>query len=165
MSDYGDYDDMNFDEFGDEPEEDEEHHTDEEDDEEDDEDEEDEEDEDDLIGDEIIDEELEPEEKVRRVVDWGNTFPFLSEYEVCRLLECRTKQIQQGASLCVEPIPNEKPYKTAIRELFNFRCPLMVRRIDIASKKVLYEIDPNSVNPITGKNWFDPTNFRFDLNV
>ena len=166
MSDAGDYEDF-YDDSGSEYSDDGGHVTDE--DEEDlekDEEENEEEDEDDdegiMVDDDImITQEDEP--NIDPEVNEWNTYQFLTDWEVTRLLTNRSQQIQTSAEIYVEPIDDEMPYQTAIRELFERKIPLKIQRIDVSTGKVLYEIDPNEINPRTGKRWFLEEEFRNNM--
>lgn len=101
-----------------------------------------------------------PEEKPE---DQIPTFPFLTQYEITRLLEARTSLITSGDQLKVPLIQGEEPYMTALRELRNGVIPLAVERPDPHNRKTLLRIDPNKINPVTGQRWFNENDFMLNM--
>lgn len=83
-----------------------------------------------------------------------NTYPYLTHFEITRLLESMALKLDHGDPSTVKMLPNEKSWQVARRQLEERRCPLNVQRIDVSTGKVLYEINPNHINPVTGEYWY-----------
>lgn len=83
-----------------------------------------------------------------------NTYPYLTHFEVSRLLGAMALKLDHGDPSTVKMLPGEKSWQVAVRQLEAHRCPLNVQRTDIATGKVLYDINPNEINPITGEYWY-----------
>lgn len=55
-------------------------------------------------------------------------FPFLTKFEKTRILGIRTEQITAGSQVFVEYNLNENAYDIALRELYEKKMPLIIRR-------------------------------------
>jgi len=98
---------------------------------------------------------LEPEievistKEISEIYSSKNKFPYMTIYEITRLLENRALQIEAGDQIYVPPIDGEKTYETSLREMRSAIFPLKE-----------YIIDPSRnikicINPDTGTRWFN----------
>ncbi len=109
---------------------------------------------------------LEPEvevistKEISEIYSSKNTFPYMTIYEITRLLENRALQIEAGVQIYVPPVDGEKTYETALREMRSAVFPLKAYRID-PSRNIKICINPNVINPNTGTRWFNEEAVNF----